>query len=45
MFEPPKWETHRETLKIEESSTHSNEGDKDSYVKIGDIVVQALDDD
>lgn len=43
MFEPPKWETHREELNIE----HSNEGqaDYEGYVKIGDTVVQALDDE
>ena len=47
MFEPPKWETRRETLKIEESSEYSSDNldEQDSYVAIGDVVVQVLDDD
>ncbi len=38
---PPKWITKYETLKTEEK-TWENLNEEDSYVKIGDPVVQAL---
>ena len=40
-FMPPKWETKYETLKTEEK-TWEDLDEEDSYVKIGDPVVQIL---
>ncbi len=41
LFEPPKWETHVETLRIEENTKEELE-EEDTYVKTGDPVVQDL---
>ena len=41
LFEPPKWETHFETLKTEEA-TREELDEEDTYVKTGDPVVQHL---
>lgn len=41
LFMPPKWETRYETLKTEEKTWEDLE-EKDSYVKIGDPVVQVV---
>ena len=41
LFMPPRWETIYETLKTEEK-TWEDLDEKDSYVKIGDSVVQVL---
>ncbi len=44
MFQPPKWETRRETLRVRESfepiGDHLDE--ENSYVAVGDPVVQVL---
>ena len=47
LFQPPKWETHYETLERDESFERSSEDldERGSYVLIGDPVVQVLDDD
>ena len=47
LFQPPKWERRYETLKTRESTKHSAEdlGEEDSYVTIGDAVVQVLDEE
>ena len=41
LFEPPRWETRVETLKIAEASREELD-EKDTYVKTGDPVVQDL---
>ncbi len=45
LFQPPKWKRRYETLKTKESFEHSAEDldEEDSYVIIGDPVVQVLD--
>ena len=45
LFEPPKWETHPETLKVIESVNDGKAGsnDPESYVSVGDPVVQVAD--
>ena len=47
LFQPPKWETRYETLKIKESFERSGEDldEHDSYVARGDVVVQVLDEE
>ena len=46
IFEPPKWEIHYETLKTKGSfdSIAEELDESDSYVDIGDPVVQVIDD-
>ena len=44
LFMPAKWETKHETLKTEEN-TWEDLNEEESYVKIGDPVVQVLVDD
>ena len=41
LFVPPKWETHVETLRTEES-TKEELDEEDTYVKTGDPVIQDL---
>lgn len=41
IFEPPKWETRSETLKIDDSPREELE-EEDTYVKTGDPVVQVF---
>ena len=41
LFEPPKWETHIETLKTDEA-TREELDEEDTYVNAGDPVVQDL---
>lgn len=41
LFEPPKWETRIETLKIDEAALEELD-EEDAYVKTGDPVVQDL---
>ena len=41
LFEPPKWEDHYETLRIEDARVDEI-GELDSYVSRGDPVVQVL---
>ena len=47
MFEPPRWETRYETLKSTGEFEASSEDldEKDSYVSVGDPVVQVIDDE
>ena len=47
LFQPPKWETQYETLRIDEAIEPAAEDldEKDSYVATGDVVVQVLDED
>ena len=47
MFDPPKWETRFETLKVDGGFEALPEylEEKDSYVSVGDPVVQVIDDD
>lgn len=42
-FEPPKWETHVETLKIDEAVTEEL-SERDTFVHRGDPVLQDLED-
>ena len=44
IFTPPKWEEHYETLYIEDASLEEID-ESDSYVLIGDAVVQVLESD
>ena len=39
LFEPPKWETHIETLRVDEASIEDLE-EEDAIVHTGDLVVQ-----
>lgn len=41
IFEPPKWETHVETLKIDDANMQDLD-EKDAFVNTGDPVVQDL---
>lgn len=41
LFEPPKWETRYETLKIDEAAVEELD-EEDSFVHVGDAVVQDL---
>lgn len=45
LFQPPKWETQYETLRIDEAIEPAAEDldEEDSYVATGDVVVQVLD--
>ena len=45
LFQPPRWETRPETLKIKTTAEqdHMESGDSDSYVSTGDPVVQVID--
>ena len=45
LFQPPKWETRRETLRVRESFEEWGDqmDEENSYVTIGDPVVQVLD--
>ena len=44
LFQPPKWETRYETLKVNESFEDTNDelDERNSYVAVGDPVVQVL---
>lgn len=41
LFQPPKWETHIETLKTDDATLEELD-EIDAYVKTGDLVVQDL---
>lgn len=41
LFEPPKWETRLETLKIDDDAIEELD-EEDSFVKTGDLVVQDI---
>jgi hypothetical protein len=45
LFQPPKWETRRETLRVRESFEEIGDhiDEENSYVTVGDPVVQVLD--
>ena len=43
LFEPPKWETHVETLKLDDAIVEEL-SERDTFVHTGDPVVQDLDD-
>ena len=47
LFQPPKWETQYETLRVNEAIEPAAEDldENDSYVATGDAVVQVLDED
>ena len=47
LFQPPKWVTRYETLKLKESfeDVHEDLDEQNSYVLIGDPVVQVLEDE